>query len=685
MIFLGFDSLGSLNGSERSSDNLVASDKSINSSLKTSKGAISVTSLASSYNIKTDGTSDGNDYQNSNVNEQNINRIKLFNKNARSNGSENIDNSDSQEIYDICDVETVSFSDVDEDEIHEETLSIAKATRMQSSAPDPTCPYINLPAGHLAISKSTKYGQLQRIERRLFFDQNKKCYCGILNDWLLCYMEGPTSSNPSVSLYLKLPGIEVEHFGEGKRRDICFQISTSDSSRRYTFQALNEVDAKEWIHAIESAIRNESFSTSKKLITRKLPTPPNAKRLTFFGSYPTAAANYKFSSSHDSIYEEPWFENSDQNAGANSTSLIEIRDTTNENEDLIAPELPTKQNSPLALSLRFEYDIPKTKVNDNRKDRFNNNTRNCNKNMDNHCSNNNINKRNSEDGKCKTLTPKLCLSGFSSQLESNSDNLNFQAKVRTIHSKLSSQLNTGQSSNFRKLNRMITSYQVANQSDASDTLLNGQNTLPTCSSFTKSHLSSSHLSDQKKHKKISFQGTAMKLNIEKSGAKNWLLNRLTRSNSMIRPSASCASSGPNGNFKMTKHGEKQTLLNVFESSSSDAASENTDGNKLLPTNEQNLSNLKESSSIKTRDNSRQSSSSLTASSISLNGARSKVNMIINQLEASGQLIGIFNGNSTPSSMFGAFVNGGAGSDCNNYEPILSLQASPPPATFLKRV
>lgn len=147
---------------------------------------------------------------------------------------------DEPQIYDICQV-TTQGSDGEEDDVVKHNDFLHKQDSASFTFPPIECPYMDLPAGHLTIQQSTKYGQLQRIEKRFlinFFDQSKKCYCGILNDWLLCYEE-VTSSRPSLTLYLKMPGIEIEHFGEGKRRDVCFQISTADPNKKFIFQAVD--------------------------------------------------------------------------------------------------------------------------------------------------------------------------------------------------------------------------------------------------------------------------------------------------------------------------------------------------------------------------------------------------------------------------------------------------------------
>ncbi|XP_017837311.1 uncharacterized protein LOC108596264 isoform X2 [Drosophila busckii] len=411
------------------------------------------------------------------------------------------------------------------------------------------CPYAELPAGHLVLQRSTKFGQLQRIEKRLFFDQSKKYYCGILNDWMLCYADGPTACRPSSSLYLKSSAIEIEHFGEGKRREICFQITTADPGKKFVYQANNEVDAKEWIHAIESAIRGDALLKPN----RKLPTPPVQKR----HSYVTPTPN-----SNDSIYEEPspiYNYNEFSSAASQSQSLSS------------PPRLPEKNNSPSALARRFEYDIPKCPA--------------------------------------QPLAEQQQLE--TSELIQPQTQLDFQAKVKSVHSELSSQLCSAQE-------RLKQSPKKCYDS-----------------------------SEQKKQRK-SPQLTPSKDKESDKLARSWFLGRL-KSGTGVSSSAGAgarnaanvnSSSSLNANAKC-KISEKENLLNGLD-----------------------LCDGKEDT---------QSSSSNPTSPCLKSDAKSKVNMIINQFESSGHLSTMFSVEALAANALASLTSFCESDNCNNYEPISLLK------------
>uniref|UniRef100_A0A1A9WMV9 PH domain-containing protein n=1 Tax=Glossina brevipalpis TaxID=37001 RepID=A0A1A9WMV9_9MUSC len=446
------------------------------------------------------------------------------------------DNDDDPQIYDICQV-TTQGSDGEEDYVLEETHKVI-TTDSNYSLAGVDCPYIDLPAGHLAIQTTAKYGQLQRIEKRLFFDQTKKYYCGILNDWLLCYAEGPTSSKPTVTLHLKMPGIEIEHFGEGKRRDVCFQISTSDPSKRFVFQAVNEVDAKEWIHAIETAIRNDTNVDGN-------------------------GSSHKGNTQPSPLYQvnEP------------SELLIHKDDENLESP----PELPIKQNSPAALAQKFDYDIPICPAQPFKSG------------------------GGLSEIVLQTINPDTKPNSGNTSPERKSANvdseeeLDFQTKVRELHNKLSSQLAVGPS--LKKINKK--SYTAANQNDTNSLIINSLPTTP----------------------------------------KNWFLSRLSKTTSSTRSFPSSAALNSPTKCKS----EKQNLLNFSDSSESGVG-----GFDCI---DSHLSSNPNSPILKTN-------------SALLSGGKSKVNMIINKLEATGHQLPFGVDAVTPFSSF-------CENDCNNYETILT--------------
>ncbi|XP_017866339.1 PREDICTED: uncharacterized protein LOC108615961 isoform X3 [Drosophila arizonae] len=494
------------------------------------------------------------------------------------------------------------------------------------------CPYADLPAGHLALHRSIKFGQLQRIEKRLFFDQTKKYYCGILNDWMLCYADGPTSCRPSSSLYLKSSAIEIEHFGEGKRREVCFQITTADPSKKFVYQANNEVDAKEWIHAIEAAIRGEAVAQATLKSLRKLPTPPVMKRLNFTASATTTATN------SDSIYEEP--------------SPI-----YNFGEALTPPRLPEKCNSPSALAKRFEYDIPKCPPQPLV--------------MDEEPAGGEVETAELLNGGAIASGSGAGGAGAGVELKAQPQPsslhgnlaLDFQAKVKTVHSELSSQLTSPE----RLKKAVKKSYSCGNPNSEPEllSLTSGSSNCSSCSPAT--------LKDQKKQRKAtqtpptSPQKTPGK-DCDKL-ARNWFLSRLNKTSSTQNSrSTGGGTSSPTSipaNAKC-KQSEKENLLNGL-----DMCDGSYDGapNDLQQYQQQ-------------QHQQHQQSSNSTSPCLKAE-AKSKVNMIINQFESSGHLSTMFSVEALAANALASLTSFCESDNCNNYEPIMPLAT--PPSSYLKKV
>ncbi|XP_055921423.1 uncharacterized protein LOC129952688 [Eupeodes corollae] len=458
-------------------------------------------------------------------------------------------------IYDLCN-ESIQSEDGLKENLETESNSIIQ-----------DCPYAGLPASHLSIQKSTKFGQLQRIERRLFFDQCKKCYCGIISDWLLCYCDGITSLRPTFSLHLKTHGVEVEHHGDGKRRELCFQITTPDPNKKHVFLCNSEVEAKEWIHAIEAVIRGDSAAHSSAVASkspRKLPTPPISKK-----SFPDNKSN-RSDSNNDCIYEEP-------SPLYNMHQPTELLIERSKDDDSAVPNIPEKQKSMTSMAKKFDYDIPKSPP---------------------------------QPVNSESETAEL--------LDISRNHSDFQAKVKDVHSKLSSQLSTSGPSpdRLRKIVKKTLS------SDSESSVISPQLT-PTTKEQKKAVKSS------QKHSKSPNQ--------EKS-SRNWFLNRLNKTTSSTRSSTASPTK--------CKQSEKENLLNNLE------ISDGYEGDFISP-----------SSNIPTAD--------IKAS---------KVNMIINQFEASGHLtmynVEAFNGGLPETTKLSSFCE----SDCNNYEPIMTG-----PSSFMKKV
>uniref|UniRef100_A0A1I8Q2A0 PH domain-containing protein n=1 Tax=Stomoxys calcitrans TaxID=35570 RepID=A0A1I8Q2A0_STOCA len=581
---------------------------------------------------------------------------------------------DDPQIYDICQV-TTQGSDGEEDHLGQEETHKAITPDAHFALPHMECPYMDLPAGHMAIHKSAKYGQLQRIEKRLFFDQSKKCYCGILNDWLLCYADGPTSNKPTISLYLKMPGIEIEHFGEGKRRDVCFQVSTPDPSKRFVFQAVNEIDAKEWIHAIEAAIRSDIGSgaagvggvsitnTRNSSTARKLPTPPVMKKMTFLSTFQKAYdmkhnananstnnANAMTSSAtaSDCIYEEP-------SPVYNVTNVAGLQ----------PPELPQKQSSPSAMAQRFEYDVPKCPPlplanGENEDIQLINPYDN-----DHQQEGNSMQSTPPKNHSTSSLTssPPVVNLNFTTPPKINlkmEEKLNFQAKVKDVHSKLSSQLSNGPTLKLKPLKKSYSSSGSSLQQG------DGESLIMSSSPSSPSSLSSAELKKQKKSPTP--QNSPQKSTDKTTATKNWFLNRLNKTTSSTRSngsSSSAQSSTSNSNVSAKcKQSEKENLLN--------SSADNAEG---YDHHESHLSSNPASPILKSSST---SCSSAASTPIASTNGKGKVNMLINQLEASGHLASIFTADAVAS--FSSFCGD---NDCNNYEPIMTV--SSPPNSFLKKV
>ncbi|XP_030555759.1 uncharacterized protein LOC115759061 isoform X2 [Drosophila novamexicana] len=479
------------------------------------------------------------------------------------------------------------------------------------------CPYADLPAGHLALQRSIKYGQLHRIEKRLFFDQSKKYYCGILNDWMLCYADGPTSCRPSSSLYLKSSAIEIEHFGEGKRREVCFQITTADPGKKFVYQANNEVDAKEWIHAIEAAIRGDAIAQATLKTLRKLPTPPVMKRNSYTPTATSATTGTGTGTNNDSIYEEP-------------SPIYNFGETVT-----TPPRLPEKCNSPSALAKRFEYDIPKCPPQPLVMD-----------------------DEGSAGGEVETAEllngGAIAAAELKAQPQPSSLHgslaMDFQAKVKTVHSELSSQLTSPE----RLKKAVKKTYSCGNNE-------------PEMLSLTNPTLGNSPvtLKEQKKQRKSQTPQTSPQKTPGKDCdklARNWFLSRLNKSSQgpSTRSTAN-ATSNPTtstpSNAKC-KQSEKENLLNGVDLC--DGSSSSYDG----APNEQQPSSNPTSPCLKSE-------------------SKSKVNMIINQFESSGHLSTMFSVEALAANALASLTSFCESDNCNNYEPIMPLATTP--SSFLKKV
>ncbi|XP_011192718.2 uncharacterized protein LOC105218684 [Zeugodacus cucurbitae] len=483
------------------------------------------------------------------------------------------------------------------------------------------CPYMDLPAGHLSIERATKYGQLQRVEKRLFFDQCKKYYCGVLDDWLLCYADGPTAAHPTITLYLKHNGVEIEHYGEGKRREVCFQITTADPNKKFLFQAVSEVDAKEWIIAVEAAIRGDTSPANLIRSTRKLPTPPMAKKMTFMSHISNVPT-------HDCIYEEP-------------SPLFQTEKTPNK----LKPNLPLKKDAPANVDLinELEYDIPKYPAQPIKP---------------------------AETTQSELETAELLNLNENSQI--STEKLEFQSIVKDVHSKLSSQLSAG-STPERLKKALIKTYSGSSASDVEPLALTppSPSTVKESKKLRKSTTpnaspqkcgSSAQGSPNNSSNSNTVSGT------DRVGVKcfdKWFFNRMNKTTSSGRSTSSTSST--QSSPAKCKQSEKENLLQSLDACDAvDGVGSGVDG---LHSNSSNLSSpiLKNTFS---------SCSAGVDSTM-----KSKVDLIIKEFETSAHM-GMLTMETLAGSAV-ASLSSFCDKDCNNYEPIMTVTT--PPSSFLKKI
>ncbi|XP_050324774.1 uncharacterized protein LOC126756026 isoform X1 [Bactrocera neohumeralis] len=521
----------------------------------------------------------------------------------------------SSQNYDICQV-----SSHDRDEMQKAITP--ELEPMQAI----DCPYMDLPAGHLSIQHATKFGQLQRVEKRLFFDQCKKYYCGVLDDWLLCYADGPTSAHPTITLYLKHNGVEIEHYGEGKRREVCFQITTADPNKKFLFQANSEVDAKEWIIAVEAAIRGDTSPASLIRNTRKLPTPPMAKKMTFMSHINNAPT-------HDCIYEEP-------------SPLFQTEKTSNKPK----PNLPSKKDATATVDLinELEYDIPKYPPQP---------------------------VKSADTSQSELETAELL--NLNENSVPNTEKLEFQSIVKDVHSKLSSQLSGGPTPERLK-KALIKTYSGSSASDVEALALTptSPNTVKENKKQRKS--TTPNVSPQKSNNSVhgspsnnnnNSSNNTVSVN-DRVGVKcfdKWFFNRMNKTTSSGR-STSSSSSAPSSPAKC-KQSEKENLLQSLDSHDAVDGGGGGGGNDGLHTNSSNPSSpiLKNTFS---------SCSAGVDSTM-----KSKVDLIIKEFETSAHM-----GMLTMETLAGSAVaslSSFCDKDCNNYEPIMTVTT--PPSSFLKKI
>uniref|UniRef100_A0A182F7T0 PH domain-containing protein n=2 Tax=Anopheles albimanus TaxID=7167 RepID=A0A182F7T0_ANOAL len=173
---------------------------------------------------------------------------------------------------------------------------------------DGQCPYGGLPASHLRLLHSPKHGTLFKQEKRLFFDQFKKYYVGLVGKWLLVY-NSHNDLKPWQTIYIKSIKLDLslnEHINEKH----LFQIYTQSDSKVH-FLSPSFQDLNEWIVAIENNLiegksteRIEGSSTGSSpgvASLRKLPLPPYPGQC----NGAVDETDLPITCHEDGIYEEP--------------------------------------------------------------------------------------------------------------------------------------------------------------------------------------------------------------------------------------------------------------------------------------------------------------------------------------------------------------------------------------------
>ncbi|XP_062554217.1 uncharacterized protein LOC134219488 [Armigeres subalbatus] len=136
---------------------------------------------------------------------------------------------------------------------------------------DSKCPFSGLPAAHLRIKQSPMFGTLFRQEKRLFFDQTKKFYVGLLDRWLLIY-NNCNELKPVQCIQVKDLKLDLnlnDQFNEKHQFNIITQNDSKICFLSPSFKELNE-----WIVALEQCLLGKSESSIAINSSRKLPLPP---------------------------------------------------------------------------------------------------------------------------------------------------------------------------------------------------------------------------------------------------------------------------------------------------------------------------------------------------------------------------------------------------------------------------
>lgn len=224
------------------------------------------------------------------------------------------------------------------------------------------CPYTGLPAVHLKLMCSPIAGLLTKIEKKLFFAQSKDFYAGILDKWILLYPSKSNDMKPSEFFYPKT--IEIL-----KGDNHQFAI-TSNTEKRYHFQAPNSEEFYEWVVNINRIIDDLTTEKCREsqipqlLMTRKLPSLPQVNKKETESYYTFGNTPQSINSNDERLYEEPCSSSStmkddeiDKCVGGDRGSIM--NEAKEENEK--PPELPIKTGKKNIIkcdSSVHSYDTP---------------------------------------------------------------------------------------------------------------------------------------------------------------------------------------------------------------------------------------------------------------------------------------------------------------------------------------
>ncbi|XP_058451320.1 uncharacterized protein LOC131430399 [Malaya genurostris] len=158
------------------------------------------------------------------------------------------------------------------------------------------CPFSGLPATHLRIKQSPKYGTLFRFEKRIFFDQSKKFYVGLLDKWLLLY-NNCNDLKPTQCVQVKDIKLDLSLNDQINEKNQFHIITSNEGKLCFLTPSFKELN--EWIVAIQQNLLVKSDNTASNS-SRKLPLPPTPD---FIIDEPDNGTDSK--DHEDGIYEEP--------------------------------------------------------------------------------------------------------------------------------------------------------------------------------------------------------------------------------------------------------------------------------------------------------------------------------------------------------------------------------------------